>query len=235
MNAIIFDMDDTLYNRLTPFSKAYTKMFGQRFSIECRPLRAAFTRYGDEVFEDSMNHRISMEDMYVYRIQKALADFGEHISREEALAFQTSYGWFQNHIELSSPLTGLMEYCSHAGVFLGIITNGPSTHQRDKCRALGVEKWIAPEHIIASGDIGINKPDPEIFSIAARRWNLDLERTWYVGDSYEHDVLCPHAVGWQSIWLDRKGRAAEIPDNPAALTVHTEEELFSGVKILLGV
>lgn len=53
---------------------------------------------------------------------------------------------------------------------LGIITNGPSEHQRDKVRALGVERWIPMERIWISGDLGVGKPHKEIFEAAGKSW-----------------------------------------------------------------
>ena len=173
MPAFIFDIDDTLYDRLTPFRLAYEEQYGAcRDENEMRVLFHAFIRRGNQVFEDAMAGQISMEEMYIFRFRQAAADFGQTVSRQEALDFQTAYQWQQNHIQLSPALEKLLALCRERGAFLGIITNGPSLHQRDKCRALGLSRWIGEEHILASGDIGINKPDPGIFREAMLRWQL---------------------------------------------------------------
>ncbi len=229
MSAFIFDIDDTMYDRLTPFRLAFEKQFGaQPDTARLRSLFHAFIRRGNEVFEDAMSQRITMEEMYVFRITQALADFGYTVSRQEALDFQAAYGWQQQHIRLSSPLTEMLERCHKAGAFLGVITNGPSAHQRQKCHALGLERWIGEDHILASGDIGINKPDPGIFQEAAKRWHLIPEKTWYVGDSYEHDIVSAAAAGWHTIWLDRNGKSGAMPpansaETSGAAQKHSEE------------
>lgn len=253
MPAFVFDIDDTMYDRLTPFRLAFTERFGGRQELgfdcsdlsEMRSLFRAFIRRGNQVFEDAMSQRITMEEMYVFRIQKALEDFGMAITRQESLDFQTAYAWQQSHIQLSPALSGMLDLCRERGAFLGIITNGPSLHQRDKCRALGLERWIEEDHVLASGDIGINKPDPRIFHRAAARWQLSPGETWYVGDSYEHDIVSASQAGWHTIWLRRAGHdhghseaeapsnQKENPDTTADLTVTSEEELLGCVRRLL--
>lgn len=233
MPAFIFDIDDTLYDRLTPFRLAYEEQYGAcRDENEMRVLFHAFIRRGNQVFEDAMAGQISMEEMYIFRFRQAAADFGQTVSRQEALDFQTAYQWQQNHIQLSPALEKLLALCREQGAFLGVITNGPSLHQRDKCRALGLSRWIGEEHILASGDIGINKPDPGIFREAMLRWQLDPETTWYAGDSYDRDIRGAAGAGWHTIWLDRSGKN-EQKKPPADFRVNSEEELCACIASLL--
>lgn len=249
MPSIIFDIDDTMYDRLSPFGLAYEKIFGSRWKHQdLRPLFHSFIRHGNEVFEDAMNRRITMEQMYIFRISQAMKDFGAQITPTEALQFQEAYLWQQNHLLLHPALKELLDDCRQRGRFLAIITNGPSAHQRIKIYALGLEQWIPEKYIMASGDVGINKPDPGIFRVAQEKWNLNLKDTWYVGDSYEHDIISARSAGWHTIWLDRKyesvaGHSPEAKKTSAApcpsaqenravrdfsaaeAVVHTEEEL----------
>ena len=91
---------------------------------------------------------------------------------------------------------------------LGIITNGPSEHQRDKIRALGVERWIPMERIWISGDLGVGKPHKEIFETARERLGLKPEELCFVGDAYGQDILGAKNVGWQTVWFNHRGRHA---------------------------
>ena len=90
-----------------------------------RVLFHAFIRRGQPVFEDAMAGQISMEEMYIFRFRQAAADFGQTVSRQEALDFQTAYQWQQNHIQLSPALEKLLALCREREAFLGVITNGP--------------------------------------------------------------------------------------------------------------
>ena len=111
-------------------------------------------------------------------------------------------------------------------ITLGIITNGPSEHQRDKVRALGVERWIPMERIWISGDLGVGKPHKEIFEAAREKLGLKPEELCFVGDAYGHDILGAKGAGWKAVWFNHRGRQATgevMPD----YEVRSEQELIA--------
>lgn len=91
MKAFLFDVDDTLYDQVQPFARTFYRLYPERNDIDIHKLFARSRVYSDEVFEDSCTGKITMEEMYIYRVQKALADFDIAISDEQALTFQKYY------------------------------------------------------------------------------------------------------------------------------------------------
>ncbi len=59
--------------------------------------------------------------------------------------------------------------------------------------------------IIASGDIGYEKPHPEIFKTASKVSNIPLDCILHVGDKYEEDYLGACNAGLKALLIDRKG------------------------------
>ncbi|MCA1681233.1 MAG: HAD family hydrolase, partial [Actinobacteria bacterium] len=53
-----------------------------------------------------------------------------------------------------------------------------------------------------SGALGVRKPDPRIFEIAAAQCDETLAGAWMVGDS-EADIVGAHRAGVPNIWLHR--------------------------------
>ncbi|HFU4479762.1 TPA: HAD family hydrolase, partial [Streptococcus suis] len=87
MKALIFDVDDTLYDQIQPFERALERHFEvAREQIE--PLYLSFRRYADEVFEATAIGKMSLKDSHIYRMKHALADFGYQVSDATALAIQ---------------------------------------------------------------------------------------------------------------------------------------------------
>ena len=79
-------------------------------------------------------------------------------------------------------------------------------------------------------DIGIEKPDPRTFQIAAQRAGCSLDQVLHVGDSLETDVEGAQAVGVRAVWLNRNGafndtgiepdyQFATLTDLPALLSL----------------
>ena len=61
-------------------------------------------------------------------------------------------------------------------------------------------------------DCDCRKPKPGMLLRAARELNIDLSRSWMVGDRWR-DVDCGHAAGCKSVFIDR-GYAEELKQKP---------------------
>lgn len=61
-----------------------------------------------------------------------------------------------------------------------------------------------------SGTCGIAKPHTELFKIVQNNLQLNPEKTYYIGDSYQNDVVGAKSVGWLAIWVNRMNRT--IPE-----------------------
>ena len=201
MIGLVFDVDDTLYEQIVPFENAYRSLFD--IDIDMDKFYHLSRYYSDAKFEDSRNGKMTMDEYHIYRIQEAAKDLGVFLTDEQALNMQKEYKKNQQKLQMSNITISILELARKNDVKLGIITNGPSEHQWAKIKALGVEKWIAKENIIVSGDCGINKPDVRIFEIMQRKLQLPNASLYYVGDSIGNDIVGANNAGWKSIWINR--------------------------------
>ena len=224
LKAILFDIDDTLYDLSIPFKEAFREFFpGEKMDLEGAFL--ASRKYSDLIYDRSLSGEISMAEMYIYRLGNAFQDYGKIIDGPTALQFQSVYEKRQHEIRMTEELERMLEELSRK-MTLGIITNGPSEHQRDKVRALGVERWIPMERIWISGDLGVGKPHKEIFEAAREKLGLKPEELCFVGDAYGHDILGAKGAGWKAVWFNHRGRQATgevMPD----YEVRSEQELIA--------
>lgn len=233
--AIVFDIDDTLYDQVVPFGNAVKEIFPDLTGVSYETLFKRRAYHSEYSFRKALNHEMTMEEMYRYRVQKTFEEFGVEVSDEDAMAFQEAYEQSQQRLELSSVMTAVLDFCQARGVLLGIISNGPAEHQMQKARTMGMERWIPEAWTIVSGAVGIVKPDLRIFRLAQERMGLDPGSTdiWYVGDSFANDIAGAAGAGWKTIWLNRRGKARPeggvIPD----LTVSTDAELYEAVRKIL--
>jgi len=70
---------------------------------------------------------------------------------------------------------------------------------------VGLAEFFA--FILPSAEIGVEKPDGRIFSVALQRLGLEPQEVVHIGDSYEADVVGARAVGITPILLDREDKA----------------------------
>ena len=223
MIGLVFDVDDTLYEQIVPFEKAYKNLFNMDIDMEKFYLLSRY--YSDVKFEASRNGEMNMDEYHIYRIQEAAKDLGVYLSDEEALNMQKEYKKNQQKLQMSDITISILNLAKENNVKLGIITNGPSEHQWSKVKALGVEKWIDRENIIVSGDHGINKPDVRIFEIMQEKLQLPNDSLYYIGDSLENDIVGANNAGWKAIWINRYKR--KLSDNVYIYKIaENNDELF---------
>jgi HAD superfamily hydrolase (TIGR01509 family) len=92
-----------------------------------------------------------------------------------------------------------------AGWRIGIVTNGMTDNQLGKIRNTGLDRLV--DSWCISDEVGIRKPEPEIFRLAAERCGTTLSRDgWMIGDSLTIDVAGGRAAGLRTIWLKPKRR-----------------------------
>jgi len=70
------------------------------------------------------------------------------------------------------------------------------------------EGGLAPllDTVVESARVGIEKPDPAIYRLAAQRLALVPEEVVMVGDNFDRDVRPARTIGMRAIWL-RRGSA----------------------------
>lgn len=229
MKALIFDVDDTLYDQIQPFERALERHIEvAREQIE--PLYLSFRRYADEVFEATATGKMSLKDSHIYRMKHALADFGYQVSDATALAIQIDYDYFQGQIELSPVFPEIFSWCQAQGIAMGIITNGPYRHQLRKIRTMGLVNWFELEHVLISGQVGITKPNPAIFQLMEERLGMSGEDICYLGDSFGNDVVGAKAANWKAIWFNHRKRVEPIAPYQADKVVIDWDELVEVIQ-----
>ncbi|HYP97191.1 MAG TPA: HAD family hydrolase [Polyangiaceae bacterium] len=98
------------------------------------------------------------------------------------------------------PIAGMFELVAELGargVPVGIISNSEG-HLAELVEELGHHALFAM--VIDSGRVGVDKPNPRIFELAAEALDVKLSEIVHVGDAWEADVLGARAVGAQAVW-----------------------------------
>ena len=89
---------------------------------------------------------------------------------------------------------------------LALVTNGAPAVQREKLEATGIGARF--DVVVVSGELGIGKPDPRIFTAALEALGVPAHDAVMVGDSVERDIAGARAARVRTVWLDRDGAGA---------------------------
>lgn len=232
---LIFDVDDTLYNLMQPFEKTHQELFARQTNADCEELFKASRIYSDEAFYMHQKGLITKEEEFVYRIRKTYADVDIFVSEETAKKFEERYRYYQKYIYVPDQMKEILDYCRKKKVFIAALTNGKHKNQSKKIEALQLGQWFQKERIFISEDIGYTKPDPKAFLAVQSALNLKPEETWFIGDTFEVDVIGAGRAGWKSIWFNHRHRRRPEIGVQADYEAKSYKELFYIVKKIIAI
>ena len=220
--AILFDIDDTLYDQSIPVCSAIEEVTGA--SVPDRELfYRTFHSYSNTMFRRTESNRMDLGRSRILRIRYTMEDLGYSISDREAEQFQNCYMEKLRKVQLSPVLTEMMEQLSKSGTVMGVLTNGPFEHQLGKYMRLGLARWIPRRNVVISEEAGFAKPSVEAFRVCEMRMGLTPENTWMVGDSLVNDIGGASAAGWHTLWYSHHGQ--ESGEFRPERTAFSEEEM----------
>lgn len=85
-----------------------------------------------------------------------------------------------------------------------ILSNGFKELQSRKMHTAGIDKYF--DKLILSEDIGVNKPNPELFEHALRTTGSKLSESIMIGDMFETDITGAANIGMEQIYYNPKGK-----------------------------
>lgn len=115
--------------------------------------------------------------------------------------------WSHPPEALHQDVVPCLETLTAAGYRLGVIANQPSEVREAMARDRLVDYF---EFLGVSDDIGLEKPDPRIFSHAVEAIGAAPSVCAMVGDRLDHDVRPAKVAGMRAVWVLR-GEAPERP------------------------
>ena len=111
------------------------------------------------------------------------------------------------------------------GIRVGVLTNGPSAHQRRKLEVSGLGPEL--DAIAISEELGVGKPEPRAFGLALELLGTRAEETAMVGDSLANDVLGGMGAGLAAVvWVPGR-RRGDLPEG-----AHLARELAEVPRLL---
>ncbi len=114
------------------------------------------------------------------------------------LAYASTEAWAP-FADVTAALQGLRAH----GVRMGVVSNWTDALP-GILHGLGMAQYF--DFILTSAEIGIEKPDPAIFTPALALTGVDPREILYVGDSVKHDLPSAAAAGMHFALIDRHGR-----------------------------
>jgi HAD superfamily hydrolase (TIGR01549 family) len=206
MHTILFDFDGTLvFHEPDSFDviSAYCADIGQPLSAEAarEGRRTRHEYFVDPIIRDELAG-LSSDDFWKHfnrHLLAALCVKGDL----DRLAEEVTDRFVNLELTYHCPEAGFhtLSELRSRGYGLGLITNRINV-ERFHQLLTHLDLWSYFELVLASGEVGIRKPDPGIFYAALDRIGARAEECLYVGDNYWADVVGAERAGVKPALFD---------------------------------
>lgn len=213
IKAVLFDFDETLQDRTAAFERYMDAFFGTFFpglppeTLEKRKAEMRQTGNGGYVMANGYKNR----DAWYSDLIKRWHWQGAPTAQALTAHYDTTFG---DHSVIFPEAPAVLGQLRQMGYTTGVITNGPSVLQHHKMDVSGLRSYC--DIVVVSGDIGIHKPDPGIFTYTAERLGFACQECVYVGDHPVNDILSSHRAGMRPVrmnygWFKGKELRKDVP------------------------
>ncbi|MED3467238.1 HAD family hydrolase [Bacillus thuringiensis] len=218
---IFFDIDGTLLdydtaekNGISHFLKKYSDIFSGN-ELETMKL---WHELSEKYFNKFLSKELSFQEQQGMRMHHLFKAYGVNLSLWESQhRFKQYMELYKNNWTAFEDVHYTLQTLQQGGHSLGIISNGDYEQQVEKLTALNILKHF--KYIFTSSELGISKPDPEIFHRAVLQSNLEMKDCYYIGDRLGTDAISSTAAGMQGIWLNRDNSQLKC-DLPTIYSLH---------------
>ena len=187
ISAVIFDLDDTLYNEKDYVRSGYIAVAERLPMVELaeEKLWKAFCQG-----KSAIDAVLVEEGIYTDSLKEECLDI---------------YRTHKPHIGLSEDVKKLLCELRKKNIKLGIITDGRPEGQKNKIHALGLSDYV--DEVIITDELGgvqFRKPNDIAFRIMQGRLQIPYEEMVYVGDNPKKDFQAPRNLGMESIYYENR-------------------------------
>jgi putative hydrolase of the HAD superfamily len=195
MDAILFDLDNTLLDRTKTFNSFCYRFVHRYFPNRSEIERLEIINY--IIFIDNDGYKNKTE-MFIELLEELHWE-EEKPEITELMEFYEMY--YIDCAELMDSALDLLYKCRELGLKTGLITNGRNQIQYGKIDKLDIKELF--DVIIVSEEAGVKKPDERIFRQALQHLNIEPKKSIFVGDHPINDILGASKAGLKTIWMKR--------------------------------
>lgn len=228
---VYFDLDRTLLDFESAADVGIKKIFDlyrSEIKMDFEEFTYGWKKWAQIYFDRYSAGELTFDQQKRARVWKVFELNGINLSKEENdRRFDIYWKAYEKEIRIFDDVIPVLETLKEKGIPMGVITNGDPSNQHWKLDSQKLAGYFT--HIIISGDVGISKPDPEIFRMAKEKAGETETGLWFFGDSLEHDIEPSAKLGWHSVFINRRKKKYDVP--AAAVEV---DDMRKAIPLMIG-
>jgi len=201
-----FDLDDCLFDSTGLSQRARIKGIDAMLSLGLKIERQKALILIQEIVAEYGSNSSKHYDYFIRRLnlyENYAISFNEQV-RYITAAVMAYHGQKIKHIQLYGDVLKSLEKLKKSSIKTAIITDGIPIKQYEKILRLGIDDLI--DLVVISDEIGIRKPNPELFSYCLKKFKVKGHETIYVGDNIYKDIIPANFNKIHSVYIHRGGK-----------------------------
>jgi HAD superfamily hydrolase (TIGR01549 family) len=210
--AVLVDLDDTIFDHSFTVRAAIVALRRTRSFLRRRPLDELWQEYLRRVDDDTPQvaiGKLAPLEARRARWRAVAAECGASLEAEDADRLADEYRALYQRLRRPVPGAPEAVRALHRKAGIAVITNHTAEEQGEKLRFLGLDRAV--NFLVTPEEVGVTKPEPEIFRAALDRLGVGPEEATMIGDRWDSDILGAFAAGIPPIWFNRFHRARPSP------------------------
>ena len=202
---LFIDLDDTLYDfsaaSQESFRETYDLLHYERYFNSFEHFYSIYEPYNLQLWHIYGEGKITKEELNKRRYSYPLEVVGVHDQELADTFCREALGRIPTKNKLIEGAKELLEYL-RPKYNLYILSNGFKELQSRKMCTVGIDKYF--DALILSEDIGVNKPNRELYEYALQKTASTTEDSIMVGDMFETDIVGAANIGMKQIYFNPK-------------------------------
>lgn len=204
---LFIDLDDTIYDfsgaSKESFRETYDLLHYDRFFDSFEHYLSIYEPYNLELWRIYGEGKITKEELNRRRYSHPLESVGVFDQQLAATFCREALSRIPTKNKVMPGAIELLEYL-RPRYRMFILSNGFTELQSRKMRTAGLDIYF--NALILSEEIGVNKPNPELYEYALKKSNSKLEESIMIGDMFDTDIVGAANVGMEQIYYNPKGK-----------------------------
>ncbi len=203
-----FDLDDCLFDSTGLSEKARIKGLEAMIKLGLDIDKKKAVRILKEIVKEYGSNSSKHYNYFIRRLNQ-MEDSIKFISYNDSYKFISAavmayHAEKVNSIMLYDDVEESLNKLKKLSIKTAIITDGIPIKQYEKILRLNIDKLI--DLVVISDEIGIKKPNPELFNYCLKKFGVSGRESIYVGDRIDKDIIPANLNNIYSVYVHRGGK-----------------------------
>jgi putative hydrolase of the HAD superfamily len=208
---VFFDLDRTLWDFDAAAEVAFERIY-EKYNLKSLGIPSAhefhevYHPLNEQLWVLYRADKITKDELNRTRFMKPLEHYGIHDTELADHLSEDYVYWSPRIVRLVPGTMELLDYLKPK-YHLHLITNGFQEVQHTKLSGSGLEPYF--ETLTVSEEVGVKKPNPEIFLYALRKAHATAEESLMIGDEMAVDIDGARIAGMDTLLFNPNGEKVE--------------------------